>query len=155
MERFANRRNTFVSFLLAAVVLVVVPSPAQAQVGVRGGVAVDPDMFYVGAHYETGPIVDRLHFRPNVEFGFNDDLTHIGLNFEFIYKVFIDNGWSFYPGVGPAINIYSFDDADDSDTEPGVNFLFGLEHSRGLFFEVKLGVLDSPNLKFGVGWTFR
>ena len=31
----------------------------------------------------------------------------------------------------------------------------GAEQSRGLFFEFKVGAIDSPNLKFGVGWTFR
>jgi hypothetical protein len=24
-----------------------------------------------------------------------------------------------------------------------------------LFFEMKIGTIDSPDLKFGVGWTFR
>ena len=31
----------------------------------------------------------------------------------------------------------------------------GLENRRGLFFEFKLGVADSPDFKFGVGFTFR
>jgi hypothetical protein len=156
MVRFANRRNTVVFILAAAMTLVVVPSPASAQApGVRGGVSVDPDQFYLGAHYETGPLVDRLHFKPNVEVGFGDDLTLIALNFEFVYKFPTRRAWNLYAGAGPAINIYSFDDLDDSETEPGLNFLFGAEHARGLFFELKLGAIDSPDLKFGVGWTFR
>lgn len=158
MRRFTNRVNTGMSFFLGAVLLVVAPSPGAAQApGVRGGISVDPDQFYVGGHYETGPLVDRLHFKPNIEVGFGDDLTHVGVNFEFVYKILTRNQWTLYAGGGPAINFYSFDGPgdDDSETEPGFNALFGAETSRGLFFEVKLGAIDSPELKFGVGWTFR
>lgn len=156
MARFANRRNTVVSFLLLGLMLVVVPSPVSAQApGVRGGVSVDPDQFYIGGHYETGPLVDRLHFKPNLEVGFGDDLTLIAINFEFVYKFPSRRAWTLYAGAGPAINIYSFDNVDDTETEPGLNFLFGAEHARGLFFELKLGTIDSPDFKFGVGYTFR
>ena len=27
--------------------------------------------------------------------------------------------------------------------------------ASGLFFEFKVGAMDSPDFKFGVGWTFR
>ena len=44
----------------------------------------------------------------------------------------------------------------DSDTEGGFNFIVGAKQTRaGLFFEVKVGVEGSPDLKFGVGYTFR
>jgi hypothetical protein len=36
-----------------------------------------------------------------------------------------------------------------------LNLLVGVEAPRGLFFEFKVGVIDSPDFKFGVGWTFR
>ena len=156
MSRFAHGLNTRVSFFLSALLLVVVPSPAAAQApGVRAGISVDPDQFYVGGHFETGPLVDRLYFKPNIEAGFGDDITHVGINFEFVYKILTRQQWTLYAGGGPAINFYSFDNRDDGDTEPGFNALFGAETSRGLFFEVKLGAIDSPDLKFGVGWTFR
>lgn len=131
------------------------PAPASAQApGVRGGVSVDPDQFYLGGHYETGPLVERLHFKPNIEAGFGDDLTLIAINFEFVYKFPGKGPWNLYAGAGPAINFFSFDD-DNSDSEPGFNVLVGAESLRGLFFEMKIGAIDSPDLKFGVGWTFR
>ena len=58
-----------------------------------------------------------------------------------------------YGGGGPAINYYNFDN-DGSDTRGGLNIVGGLEHDRGLFFEVKVGAWDSPDLKFGVGYRF-
>ena len=157
MSRVVHEVNTRLSSLLAVLaVVVVLPSPAAAQApGVRAGISVDPDQFFVGGHYETGPLVDRLHFKPNIEVGFGDDITLVGVNFEFVYKILTRQGWTLYAGGGPAINFYSFDDRDDGETEPGFNALFGAETARGLFFEAKLGVPDSPDLKFTVGWTFR
>jgi hypothetical protein len=61
--------------------------------------------------------------------------------------------WSLYAGGGPAVNIYSFD--DDSDAEGGLNFVFGAETRQGLFFELKLGAINSPDVKFGVGYTWH
>jgi hypothetical protein len=154
MFRFAHSKNIVFSALLAALALVVLPSAAAAQgPGVRAGASVDPDQFYVGGHYETQPLVERLHFRPNVELGFGDDVTAVGMNFEFVYKVPVEGPWSLYAGGGPALNIYSVN--EDSFTDAGLNFLFGVETSQGLFFELKLGAIDSPDLKFGVGYTWR
>jgi hypothetical protein len=130
------------------------PVSSEAQgLGGRVGASVDPDQFYFGGHWESNALVDRLFFRPNAEFGFGDDLTTIGLNFEFIYKAPVSRDWNLYAGAGPAINIYSFN--DDTNSEGGLNVLFGAETRKGLFFEVKLGAIDSPDLKFGVGYTWR
>jgi hypothetical protein len=130
------------------------PSVAAAQgPGLRAGASVDPDQFYLGGHYETTPLVNRLYFKPNAELGFGDDLTTLGLNFEFVYKFPVASPWSFYAGAGPALNVFFFD--NDSEAEGGLNFVFGAETRRGLFFEMKVGVIDSPDLKFGVGYTWR
>ena len=71
------------------------------------------------------------------------------------YRQTISNDPARCRGAGPAVNLYSFDESDDSETEAGFNILFGAETRRGLFFELKVGALDSPDVKFGVGWTFR
>lgn len=142
------------SFLLALMAFSAVPAAAQ-DAGFRGGISVDPDQFYFGGHLETSALVDRLHFRPNVEVGFGDDLMLVAANMEFVYKFERSGDWGIYAGGGPALNIYSFDDTDDSETEGGLNLLVGVETTRGLFFEFKLGVVESPDFKFGVGWTFR
>jgi hypothetical protein len=147
-------------FLLILTVWLALPAAASAQgsAGVRAGVSIDPDQFYFGAHYDTDALVDRVHFRPNVEAGFGNDLTLIALNFEFVYKFPQRNQWRIYAGAGPAINFFSFDrgpgDDDDTESEAGLNFLIGVQHSEGLFFEFKVGAIDSPELKFGVGWSF-
>lgn len=149
------RRNTVVS-IFVAVAVVVLARPAAAQghgFGVRGGVSIEPDQVYVGVHYETAPIVDRVHFKPNLEIGFGEDLTSIALNFEGIYKFEDQGSWRAYAGGGPALNISKLD--DDSDTGAGFNLLGGIETDRRLAFEVKFGLADSPTVKFGVLYTFR
>ena len=148
-------RSVFCSGMLACAALAVGTGTASAQgPGVRAGVSVDPDQFYLGGHYETDELVEHLHLRPNLEVGFGDDLTTYAINIEAVYKFPIKNrrDTSFYAGGGPAIIIEDRD--DDSDAKGGLNLLGGIEFGK-FFFEVKGGVFDSPNLKVGIGYTFR
>jgi hypothetical protein len=156
MRLCVKRFLTGLSILLGVVLFSGTPALAQDG-GIRGGISVDPDQFYFGGHLETGPLVERLHFRPNVEVGIGDDLTLIAANMEFVYKFSRTRGLTLYAGGGPALNIFMVDgDGDnDSETEAGFNVLVGAETPRGLFFEFKLGLIDSPELKFGVGYTWR
>lgn len=126
--------------------------------GVRTGLSVNPDQFYVGAHLGLGPVVDRLWLRPNLEAGFGDNRTLVALNVEFVYW-FKPPGWNWdvYLGGGPTVNITSFDTSfpgRDTAVEPGFNFLVGLGRGRGFFGEIKVGAIDSPEFKLAVGYTF-
>jgi hypothetical protein len=153
MSHIVTRWVTGLSFLLGLVLFS--PTSAMAQDGgVRGGISVDPDQFYFGGHLETSPLINRLYFRPNVEVGVGDDLVLIAANMEFVYKFTANRPWNVYAGAGPALNIYMVDDAD-SETDAGFNIMVGVEQSRGLFFEFKIGAIDSPDFKFGVGYTWR
>lgn len=154
MRRVALR-TIWLSFSLVVLASAAWPAPAAAQgLGVRAGASVDPDQFYFGGHYESRPLVEQLHFKPNLEIGIGDDVTTVGLNLEFVYKIPIDGSpWSLYAGGGPAVNFYSFN--NNSTTEGGLNVLVGVEAAQGLFFELKLGALDSPDVKVGVGYTWR
>ena len=140
--------------LLPILCVLFAASPAFAQdVGLRGGVSINPDQAYFGLHVETAPLVDRLYFRPNAEVGFGDGGTLVGLNMEFVYKFPSKNRWHLYAGGGPALNIVNHDNG--TDTHGGLNMMIGAEERKGLFFEFKIGVIDSPDAKFGVGYTWR
>jgi hypothetical protein len=153
MKQVVTRSLFGLSFLLGLVFFS--PAPAMAQdAGIRGGISVDPDQFYFGGHFETAPLIDHLYFRPNLEVGFGDDLVLLAANMEFVYKFTTRRAWNLYAGAGPALNVYMPDEGE-SDTDAGLNILVGVEQSRGLFFEFKIGAIDSPDFKFGVGWTFR
>jgi hypothetical protein len=134
---------------------------AQAGAGIRGGVSVNPDQFYFGGHVAVGPLVERLWFRPNLEIGIGDNRTAVGFNGEFTYwfPPFRRSEWSLYAGAGPALHLIRFDEdrfgQRDTEAEGGFNILLGLGHSGGLFTELKVGALHSPDIKFGVGYSFR
>ena len=153
MRHGVHRWLTGLSFFLGIVIFSSTAALAQDG-GIRGGISVDPDQFYFGGHLETSPLVDRLYFRPNVEVGIGDDLVLIAANMEFVYKFTNRRPWNLYAGAGPALNIFMPDEGD-SDTDAGFNILVGAESSRGLFFEFKIGAIDSPDFKFGVGYTWR
>jgi hypothetical protein len=149
--------RSWIKLIGLTILCALAPLAASAQVstGLRAGVSVDPDQLYVGGHVETDPLVERLVFKPNVEIGFGDNVTLAAVNLEFVWKFPQQRGaWSFYAGGGPGINFYQVDGPGD-DAEVGFNFVGGVENSRGLFFEMKLGAGDSPDFKFGVGIAFR
>lgn len=150
------RASVWVCLALISLFFSVLAPSAQAQVapGIQGGVSLDPDQVYFGGHVETSPLIDRLRFRPNIDIGIGDDLTLVSFNFEFTYSFPSRRPWTLYVGGGPAVNWFNFDGGRD-ETEGGFNFLIGAKHSRGMFFELKVGMADSPDLKFGVGYTFR
>ena len=141
------------AFLSLFCMAAATPAQAQARAGVQGGMSLDPDQVFFGGHVETSPLVDRLRFRPNVDIGLGDNVTLIGFNFDFTYAFTAGRPWNLYAGAGPAINW--FDVNDNSFTEGGFNILIGARQRDGMFFEMKVGMLDSPDLKFGVGYTFR
>ncbi len=146
--------------IVAAMALTVFAASARAQgVGVRAGASADPDQFYAGVHVETGELVEHLRFRPKLEVGVGDDVTLFAINFAFTYRLPPTalprsmSMWHLYVGGGPALNIFRF--SDDTRSEGGFSGLVGLAHRNGLFAEAKIGALDSPNFKFGVGYTFH
>jgi len=160
-QRFRQTLRTITCVAICgAALLTARPAAAQAleAYGVRAGVSVDPDQFYFGGHVQTEPLIDRLHFRPNVEIGVGDNATVLALNVEFAYFFPTRSPWQLYAGGGPALNVINFDpDPGDGDThaEAGLNVLVGVQHSKGLFFEFKVGAFDSPEFKFGVGYSWK
>ncbi|MCL4811064.1 MAG: hypothetical protein KJ061_01200 [Vicinamibacteraceae bacterium] len=145
---------------VALTALLLAPPAAQAQgVGVQAGVSADPDQFVMGVHYESGFIADRVSFRPGVDIGLGNDITTLALNFDLLYTFATPrSAWSPFVGGGPAINVYNVDRGrgnDDSDVEPGLNFLAGVKHDEGFFAEVRFGAINSPDFKFVAGWRFR
>lgn len=144
--------------LAAAWMLVVVwiaPAAAQEGPGVRAGGSASPDQFFIGGHYVTRPLAGRLRFQPNVEAGFGSDATVAAFNAEFGFWMRLNAEWQTYVGGGPAMNLYSSHHQDTTDVKAGFNVLAGVRHRGGLFFELKVGVIDSPDVKLTVGYTIR
>lgn len=146
--------------ILTSLVLVFgLAAPLSAQsLGIRAGVSGDPDQFFFGGHVETGPLVERVSFRPNLEIGLGDDVTLVAMNLEFVYSIPLrQHPWRLYLGGGPAANVYSSRGQGDggSDVGGGFNILVGAQHRSGLFTELKVGTIDSPDIKFAIGYVLQ
>jgi hypothetical protein len=144
-----------VGFLTILSAFAPLPAAAQVAPGIQGGISLDDDFaqIFFGGHLETSPLVDRLRFRPGVDVGVGDDPTHVAFNLDFTYAFTSARPWNLYLGGGPAINWWNFDNG--SDTDAGFNALVGAKNRDGWFFELRAGLVDSPAVKFGVGYTFR
>ena len=153
MLRFRTSLWTCLGIVTAISLLSATPSHAQVTPGVQAGMSLDPDQFFFGGHIETSPLIDRLRFRPGVDIGIGDSATLVGFNMDFTYTFPSRSPWNIYAGGGPALNWY--DNDSGSDTNGGFNLLIGAKQRRGLFFEMKIGMVDSPDFKFGVGYSFR
>ncbi len=137
-----------------------VSAMAQAKYGVRMGATLDPDQFHIGGHIISDPLVQNLSFRPNLEFGIGDKMFTTAFNLEFAYSIPVPNNeFAFYVGAGPALNIYRYSNdhpqhGGNTDATGGFNILLGIEHENGLMGEFKVGTIDSPDVKFTIGYTF-
>lgn len=155
-------------FLLLMLAVLTAPAVAQntAQqgneqggIGVLAGVSAAPDQFYFGVNFMAAKVASNFWFRPGGEVGLGNSRTVVGFNGEFIYLVDIHKSpWSAYFGGGPALMIdTTHNDApaeNNTNVGPGFNFLAGIRKSKGLFSEIKVGLMDSPEFKFGIGFTF-
>ena len=145
-------RQLLVTALFVVAALYAVPAAAQ-EIGVRAGASANPDQFYFGAHGETPALIDKLHFRPNVEIGVGNNITLVAFNIEFAYHIPTGPNWYTYAGAGPALNMIRF--RGNTNSEGGFNLLLGVQHTSGLFAEIKAGLADSPDFKVGVGYAVR
>ena len=141
------------AFLFLFFVLFAVPARAQVSAGVRVGASLDPDQFYFGGHIETEPLAEHIHFRPNVEVGIGSNAKVVAINFELAYKFSAQKAWLPYAIAGPALNIINTN--SNTSAQGGLNVGFGVEHPDGLFVEAKVGAINSPSFKIGIGYRFH
>ena len=153
----------FIRVLLTVLVLGLLPVTAAADDfgykgwGPRLGLTIDPDQFHFGAHWDFGQFAQHIRLQPNVEFGIGDNFNILAINGEAAYRFSSRwDAWSPYAGGGLGANTYFFD--GDSRFDLGVNLLAGLEkgmsNGNRFFVEFKLGLVDSPDAKFTLGWSF-
>jgi hypothetical protein len=128
--------------------------------GPRVGLTVNPDQVHFGGHIDFGDLADNLMILPNIEIGFGDNLTTIAPSFELDYRFRSDWGaWTPYLGGGIGPVFYSAKHGGSS-SEFGLYAQFGIgkgssRNENGHFFlEGKLGLIDAPDFKATIGWTF-
>lgn len=138
-------------------------------VGVRGGVAFDPELLTAGVQARVGPFFsDSISLRPSAEFGFGELTTMVALNLEAIYRLPFTprtGRWSAYVGAGPSFNFghRNFEaaqsgdrdiDFGDFDYSTGLSFVTGIEFRNGTFVEMRSMAYGKPSVRVFVGYNF-
>lgn len=137
-------------------------------IGPRVGLTFNPDQVHFGGHIDFGDVAENLMMMPNIEIGIGDNLTTISPSFELDYRFRSDWGaWTPYLGGGIGPVFYSYKDDywhdnghDNHATDLGLYMQFGIgrgsagSQSGHFFIEGKLGLVDAPDFKATVGWTF-
>ena len=153
------------------------------QIGVQGGVGLDPELVEFGAHAAFAPIFSpNVEFRPGAEFGIGELTTLFGINLDVLYFLPGATGgtrWMPYIGGGPAFGLshrsFETDDVDnvdadgvvvidredrnrfdfsDTDFNGGMNFIAGARNQGGLFFELKATAWGVSNVRLLAGFNF-
>ncbi|MFQ5876836.1 MAG: hypothetical protein ACE5JH_03945 [Acidobacteriota bacterium] len=171
--------NRWFAIPLVALIPLGLSTPAAAQAsgggtagirwegwGVRVGASSDPDQVYGGVHFDLGHFARDVRFRPTIEIGIGDDVTVVQALAEVHYVFSKVQVWKPYVGGGVGLTYVNRDDdklppsADDTDTDLALMGIGGIEtglkSGSRFFLELKIGFGDEdPDIKVGVGWTWR
>lgn len=141
------------------------------RLGVRGGVALDPELISFGVQSRIGPIFTRrLTFRPSAEFSWGEVTDMVGVNADVAYHLPMSGRgarWTAYVGGGPAFNFihqgFSNATGGGRDIEFGnfeydtaLNIMGGVEWRSGTFAEVRSGIYagPAPTFRLVIGHNF-
>jgi hypothetical protein len=142
--------------VLAAALAAAAAERAEAQgVGFAGGIGLDPSQAYIGTHFESPPLGDRIFFRPGIDGAFGGNESEAIIDVFFLYKLPLStlSPWSIYQGTGPVVTIARAN--DELHAHGGLAGVFGVAHHSGFFFEFKVSGGGGPSLRVGIGYTIR
>lgn len=131
---------------------------ATSGVGPRVGLSLGPDQLQMGGHLDVVGLADQVRFRPNAVLGLGDDRVSVAVNADVLYRFREQwDAWSPYLGGGPGLRFDEHDHADE-DLDAGLDLVGGIERGLGsgdrFLVEMRLGILDGPDLGFMAGWVF-
>ena len=149
--------------ILVVMMSFIVCNSASADIrpGVRIGGYFDAGAAFIGGELLMG-ITDRWYFNPNLEYVFVDNGDLITFNFDIHYDLDTRSNLYFWVGGGPAILYFNrdrpFNEDGDSDTDFGVNLLFGVGfpiHNSRFIPYVQPKVIISDNSEFSLAFGLR
>ena len=127
---------------------------AQTRFGVRGGIYLDQDEPFAGAHF-IHPIQRHWIFNPNFEYVFVETGSMFTINADLHYDLPSRSSTTLWLGGGLGISRFSSEEFENTDA--GLNLLMGASFGRGPaipFLQVKLMLMDESQLVLGGGVTF-
>ncbi len=114
---------------------------------------------HFGIHAKLGELFPNVEMTPNIEMGFGDGFTIITFNGDLAYQFteLTTEPWGLYAGGSLSLN-YLNNELISGDLDLGFSGLLGVTRKLGnqneLLFEIRLGILDSPDFKATLGYTF-
>lgn len=150
----------FATALVIPLVLAAGSASAGLALGPRAGfTATDGlEQWHVGAHLRAGELLQNVEITPGCELGFGSHATIITANGDVTYKAteLVTAPWGLHAGGSLSFNY--FDWKGNSDVHLGLSGLVSVTRELGpaseVFTEVRVGILDSPDLKITFGLTF-
>jgi hypothetical protein len=140
------------------------------QLGVRAGVALDPELIMIGVSAQVGPFFNpNVFLRPNAEFAYGEVTALFSVNPEVIYRLPFNSRQgrrSTYVGIGPGFNFThqkfqgvagsSRIDFSDFSADSTLNILGGVRYRSGMFAEIKTSIYANPSPVFRliIGYNF-
>jgi len=140
------------------------------QLGVRAGVALDPELILIGVNAQVGPFFSRnIFLRPNVEFAYGEVTALFAVNPEVIYRLPFNSPQgrrSTYVVIGPGFNFThqkfqgvagsSRIDFSNFNADSTLNILGGIRYRSGMFAEIKTSIYANPSPVFRliIGYNF-
>jgi hypothetical protein len=159
--------SAVVVFLLSTILVAFAPGGAIAQNygleyrgwGLRGGFSSGPDQVFFGGHLDLGEFAPGWHFIPNADLGVGDHETLFSINPDVTYHFPVKDIGALYAGGLFAIQWWHLNDVpryvDDTESKIGLHAIGGLILDQApVMFELNVGLLDAPDIKLGVGYTF-
>jgi len=135
------RTVTIALILLTATSALALDFPLGPRVGYTSWDGISQVHF--GAHAKLGELFPNVEMTPNIEMGFGDDYTIITLNGDLAYQFteLTSAPWGLYGGGSLSLN-YLDHDLVDGNLDLGFSAIAGV------------GILDSPDFKATIGYTF-
>lgn len=164
-----SRRFLPFAVLALLVLSALLAPPALAQdrphLGLRLGLADDPDQVIGGVQFDLGRFYDDFRFVPTVDLGLGDDTTMFLATAPVHFVIPNASQVTPYFGIGLVVGWIDYDNdsrrGDDSDVEIGGKLTAGIEGdigaNRRLFLELNLLTSDFHDAQIvgGFSWAFR
>ena len=151
MRRALSLTTIAAAALLA--LLVFAPAARADNFGVRAGIYTDAGEPFAGIEY-LARIGKRVYFNPNIEYVFTDDPHFVTFNADFHYDFPTHSRAYVWAGGGLGV-LYRDPKAGDSNTDLGLNLLFGAGLKGEVVPYVQAKVIVSDNSEFVIAFGVR
>ncbi|NIR51357.1 hypothetical protein GWO43_22480 [candidate division KSB1 bacterium] len=139
--------------------LLISSSSSNAQsghLGVRGGYYTDAEEVFLGGEFLT-QLAPRIYLNPNVEYIFVDNATFLTFNGDLHFDFPTAGRNYFWVGGGFALAFFDPEGNRDSETDAGLNLLFGAGFPTGSvipYVQAKIILSESEDFVIGFGLRF-